>query len=87
MSLPTEASGQTADPHDCCKKGLTGRMPSCCHADRAPNASATLKGAWAVTMLPAVSIWILPAAVQAPSAFTALPSVSSHSPPPTVLRI
>jgi hypothetical protein len=48
---------------------------------------ATLKNTWAAVMLPALSVRFMPAVVPTPFAIAPLPSVSSHSPPPTVLRI
>ena len=87
MSVPVVESGQMAASHDCCKTGLTGQIPSCCHADIAPNTVATLKSTWAAATLPVVPVRIMPAVAQSPSAIPAPPSVSSHSPPPTVLRI
>ena len=87
MSVPVAASGQMASSHDCCKTGLTDQIPSCCHADIAPITVTTLKSTWAAATLPVGPLRIMPAVAESPSAIAALPSVSSHSPPPTVLRI
>ena len=85
MSVPAAAPQQMAGAHDCCKTGLTGQKPPCCHADPAPGAAATLTGAGAMT-LPVACISQMPTSGQAASA-SAGPSVSSHSPPTPVLRI
>lgn len=87
MSAPSAASKRIAGAHDCCKTGLSGQTPSCCHADTAPNTVATLKSAAAAATLPAVFIRFAPVTAPAPSTIAAVPSVSSHSPPLTVLRI
>jgi hypothetical protein len=87
MSAPVVASEGMSGLHDCCKTGLTGGTPSCCHADTGSNGVATLKSTWAAVMLPALSVRFMPAVVPTPFAIAPLPSVSSHSPPPTVLRI
>jgi hypothetical protein len=87
MSVPAATPQQMAGTHDCCKTGLTGQRPGCCHADQAPGAAATLTGGGAVT-LPAASISDMPTSNHAASvSAAATPSFSSHSPPPTVLRI
>jgi hypothetical protein len=87
MSAPAAASERMAGAHDCCKTGFNGQKPSCCHADTTPNTVATLKSASAAATLPAVFIRFTPVTAPTPSAIAAAPSVSSHSPPPTVLRI
>ena len=83
--------GTTADqarPHDCCKKGVTGATPRCCHAASSTEAVALLKSPPLVMFAAAASVRIPsvatePAAADAP-ATSALPA---HSPPPRVLRI
>ena len=87
MSAPPAASKRMAGAHDCCKTGLSGQTPSCCHADTAPNTVATLKSASAAATLPAIFIRFAPVTAPTRSAIAAVPSVSSHSPPLTVLRI
>ena len=87
MSVPVVASEGMSGLHDCCRTGLTVATPSCCHADSGSNVVATLKSTWATVMLPALSVRFMPAVVPTPSAIVAVPSVSSPSPPPTVLRI
>ena len=76
----------TADAHDCCKKGLNDRAPSCCHAESSSNALATVKktttipfpsDAWAPSQS---ATWVSRDLVRPRTA-------GSHSPPPTVLRI
>ena len=87
MRSPASAAGGQRDPHDCCKKGLTGARPSCCHADSGTVAVVLLKTTSAVT-LPAGASWIVPLPVEANSIYGArASSVASHSPPPRVLRI
>jgi len=85
VAAPAQAG--TSAEHDCCKTGLTGGTPSCCHADMAPSTVARLKSASA-TALPAPLSWVLPLPVVVAAAQAAAISVAScHSPPPTVLRI
>lgn len=87
MSAPPAASKRMAGAHDCCKTGLSGQTPGCCHADTAPNMVATLKSASAAATLPAVFIRFAPVTAPTRSTIAAGPSVSSHGPPQTVLRI
>jgi hypothetical protein len=86
MPSPTPAAGEQQDAHGCCKKGLTGAKPSCCHTDSVTVAVILLKTA-AVT-LPAGSSWKLPLPVEAAVVYGSVTStVAAHSPPPRVLRI
>lgn len=87
MRSPASTSGEKRDAHDCCKKGLTGARPSCCHGDSGTVAVALLKTTSAVT-LPAGASWMLPLPVEATSVYAPeASSVAAHSPPPRVLRI
>jgi hypothetical protein len=87
MRSPAPTTGEQRDAHDCCKKGVTGANPSCCHADSVTVAVILLKSASVVT-LSAASAWIVPLPVEAGSVFaSATSAVASHSPPPRVLRI
>jgi hypothetical protein len=87
MQPPLPAAGEQRDAHDCCKKGLTGARPSCCHTDSVTVAVILLKTAAAVT-LPAGSCWKLPLPVEAAGVYGPPTStVAAHSPPPRVLRI
>jgi len=85
MRSPASAVGEQRDAHDCCKKGLTGARPGCCHADSGTVAVALLKTTSAVT-LPAAA-WMVPLPVEATSVYARASSVAAHSPPPRVLRI
>lgn len=92
MRSPAPAPASTAadaarDAHDCCKKGLTGAKPSCCHADTATNAVVLLKTA-SMLLLPCASSWLtLPPIEVASVDALATSAVVSPSPPPRVLRI
>ena len=87
MRSPASTAGERQDAHDCCKKGLTGARPSCCHGDSRTVAVALLKTMSAVT-LPAAASWMLPLPVEAASVYAPeASSVAAHSPPPRVLRI
>ncbi|HVR70733.1 MAG TPA: hypothetical protein VMT87_07780 [Vicinamibacteria bacterium] len=86
MRSPASAAGEQREPHDCCKKGVTGARPSCCHADSGTVAVALLKTTSAVT-LPAAASWMVPLPVEATSVYARASSVAAHSPPPRVLRI
>lgn len=79
-------TGEKAGSHDCCKKGLTGAKPGCCHADTAADAVVLKKSAPAVT-LPAACARIVPLVEVASTYAVATSTVASHSPPPPVLRI
>lgn len=87
MSAPAAAFERMTGAHDCCKTGFSGQTPSCCHADPAPNTVGTVKSASVAATLPAVFIRFTSVTAPTPSAIAGIPSVSSHSPPPTVLRI
>ena len=87
MRAPSAAAEERSDSHDCCKKGITGAKPSCCHSDSATGGPALLKSAVFVAILFA-STDALAADVEA--ATEREPSrcgVAAHSPPPRVLRI
>ena len=87
MQSPVPAAGEQTDAHGCCKKGLTGAKPSCCHTDSVAVAVILLKTA-ASAALPAGSAWKLPLPVEASSVYGSTTStVAAHSPPPRVLRI
>ena len=87
MQSPASAVGEQRDPHDCCKKGLTGARPGCCHADSGTVAVALLKTTSGVAF-PASASWMVPLPVEATSVYVpGASSVAAHSPPPRVLRI
>ena len=87
MRSSVSTASEQRDAHDCCKKGLTGAKPSCCHTDSGTVAVALLKTTSGVT-LPASASWVVPLPVEAISVYAAeASSVSAHSPPPRVLRI
>jgi hypothetical protein len=87
MRSAASAAGSQRDAHDCCKKGLTGARPGCCHADSGTVAVALLKTTSAVTLAAGAS-WMVPLPVEATSVYgPGASSVASHSPPPRVLRI
>ena len=87
MTVVSAALAGTGDPHACCKAGMSGRLPGCCHADLAPSAAATVKAPAAAVPIPTTSHWdLLEPAVAVASVPAVLPTYS-HSPPPLVLRI
>lgn len=85
------ASGAVSDsgvsPHDCCKTGLSGKVPSCCHAGNAQAQIAMVKGsvmAQPTTWVPAVSLSIPVERLRVAGIRLAC---LSHGPPLTVLRV
>lgn len=87
MRSPAQTRLSKADPHDCCKKGLTDAKPRCCHAGNAADAVALLKNASPV-LLSAAYVGIPSVPVEAASAHSpANPAFVSHSPPVRILRI
>jgi hypothetical protein len=87
MRSPASPADEKRDAHSCCKKGLTGARPSCCHADSGAVAVAVVKTSPAVT-LPAGTSWMVPLPVEATGVYAPeASSVAAHSPPPRVLRI
>jgi hypothetical protein len=87
MPPPSPTTDEQAGAHDCCKQGLTGAKPGCCHADSVTVAAILLKSASVVT-LAAASSWMVSLPVEAGSLFaSATSAVASHSPPSRVLRI
>lgn len=87
MRAPAPSTGGQVGSHDCCKRGLTGARPSCCHADIAADAVILLKSASAMAV-PAAFARIAPVPVEVASAYAmATSTLASHSPPPRVLRI
>ena len=87
MQAGRPLTGDTADAHGCCKKGLSNTVPGCCHSESRPDSVATVKKTTSVAFHPPVPS-ALPQAVASVSIdlVTARAGVS-HSPPPTVLRI
>ena len=87
MTVAVDAARGKASPHDCCKSGLTGKAPRCCHADSDANTQATIKAGPQPVRGVVTCAWMLAPSPEAcgfapkPSAFT-----SVHSPPPSVLR-
>jgi hypothetical protein len=84
---PSARPETSAEAHDCCKSGLSGKAPACCHSQAVPNVLATAKKSMVVA-LPAVTAYILQPASE-PASHDPLSSrpAASHSPPALVLRI
>jgi hypothetical protein len=74
--------------HDCCKTGLTTLPPACCLLSRATEAQAQPPGS-ITAAVPLTPAGAAPAEEPAepPPSVARLAARSSHSPPPTVLRI
>jgi hypothetical protein len=87
----TASVAPAADAHKCCKKGISSKAPSCCHADVARDTVATV----GKTTLAVPAPSMMPGTVTDPQleAYSSLVRAASHravpqhSPPPTVLRI
>jgi hypothetical protein len=84
---PSARPETSAAAHDCCKKGLSGKAPACCHSRAVPNVWATAKKSIVVALL-AFSTYVLAPASE-PALHDPLSSrrPGSHSPPALVLRI
>ena len=80
--------GNGVTPHDCCKTGLSGKVPSCCHAGNAQTPIAVVKSGSAMT-LPTMSgaAMILSPPVERPRVASIGLACLSHGPPLTVLRV
>ena len=85
-STPLGVDGAT--PHDCCKTGLSGKVPSCCHVGSAPAHIAVIKSPSAIAQ-PTVSAtaMTLPRPVDRPRLASMRLASLSHGPPLTVLRV
>ena len=74
--------------HDCCKTGLYGKVPSCCHAGNAETRIAVVKSGSVMAQPPmsaaAVTV-LLP--VERPRLANIRLSCLSHGPPLNVLRV
>ena len=80
--------GSGVTPHDCCKTGLSGKVPSCCHAGSAQTHVAVAKSGSAMappTASAAALILSLP--VDRLHIASIRPALLSHGPPLTVLRV
>jgi hypothetical protein len=85
MPRAGEAAAEEADPHACCKAGLSGSLPSCCHSDEAPVAATAKAGGSAA---PAARTCAFVAAPHAGASLTpAGPARPAHGSPPIVLRV
>jgi hypothetical protein len=86
MPRAGEAARAEADPHGCCKAGLSGTVPGCCHSDDAPAAATAAKPGGSAA--PASRTCAFVAAPQAGASLTpAGPARSAHGSPPIVLRV
>lgn len=81
-------SDRGVTPHDCCKTGLSGKVPSCCHAGNTSTHIAVVKSN-SVMALPTVSaaVLILSYPVQGPGVTSTRLARLPHGPPLTVLRV
>jgi hypothetical protein len=90
-SPDTASVAPATDPHKCCKKGIAGKAPSCCHADVARDSVATVGKTTLAVPAPSMVPGTLtdPQLEAAASVIRAAShrAVPQHSPPPTVLRI
>lgn len=88
MQRPSLAQESGADAHDCCAAGIGAAAPACCHADAALAPSAVLASQSKPIVLAAtVAAWTAPASACPPVRVHASWPHSTHSPPPTVLRV
>jgi hypothetical protein len=87
MQASPTASADEADAHGCCKKGLSEQAPSCCHLQADSNVPARMEKTTVLAHSNAVSGVLSQTAVTMPSESVLSRPPSSHSPPPTVLRI
>jgi hypothetical protein len=84
----TPQTGNNVTPHDCCQTGLSGKVPSCCHADDARSHVAVVKSGSPMappTVSAAALIVSLP--VEGPRVTSVRLARLSHGPPLTVLRV
>ena len=84
----TAVTGNEVTPHDCCKTGLSGKVPSCCHAGDAQTHVAVVKKGSAMAQ-PTVSAaaLILSLPVERLRVASTRLACLSHGPPLTVLRV
>lgn len=87
MQAAPSAPAKTADAHKCCKKGLSGKAPSCCHLQAGTNVPARVEKTTVLAVSNAVVVLLRQTVVGPSSEPAPARSPSSHSPPPTVLRI
>jgi hypothetical protein len=84
----TPAAENDVTRHDCCKTGLSGKVPSCCHAGNAETPVARVKSGSVMAQPPvaaaAVTV-LLP--VECPRLASIRLACLSHGPPLTVLRV
>lgn len=84
----TPQTGSDVTPHDCCQTGLSGKVPSCCHAADALTHFAVVKSGSPMaqpTLSAAALIPSLP--VESPRVASVRLACLSHGPPLTVLRV
>lgn len=87
MRLPPVSGAPDSQEHDCCKKGITGARPGCCHANSGPGAQALSKAALLLaTIAPSARVLDAPFELRE-SRHSVRWLVAVHSPPPSVLRI
>lgn len=88
MTVALSAAQGKTNAHDCCKTGLTGTTPSCCHVDDAANRPATLKSAPTMAAhVPSAFAWSLTLPFQSGAHVRTSNLIPAHSPPLTILRI
>jgi hypothetical protein len=86
-AAPAGAAAAKQDAHNCCKKGLSGEIPSCCHTQEAPNVMAAAKQS-GTAVFPASIADVSPDVAAPAIRAHAMPRFAwSHSPPPLILRI
>ena len=86
-SMAASASGPMSGTHDCCKTGLTGVPPACCHAGIETATTAVSPTSSPLATPAVVSLaWTLPPLGRDVVDLAAV-SVHVHSPPSAFLRI
>ena len=84
----TPPTGSDVTPHDCCKTGLSGKVPTCCQAGDAQTHVAVVKSGSAMAQ-PTVSAaaLILSLPVERRRVASVRLACLFHGPPLTVLRV
>ena len=84
----TPQTGSDVNPHDCCKTGLSGKVPSCCHADDARTHVAVVKSVSPMAQpTESAAALILSLPFERPRVASICVARLSHAPPLTVLRV
>ena len=88
MKVAVATARQMADPHACCKNGLSEKPAGCCHSDWGANTAATLADGSAGSLpAPLFLATFLAAPIQSPAPRAPRFLISTHSPPLPLLRI